>query len=84
MTGVLGCRAANLPLKYLGVPLGARYMGRCSWDPVIKIVERRHASWKRNFLSKGGRLTLVKSALSSIPIYQLSILKIPVNVAKKL
>lgn len=36
------------------------------------------------FLSKGGRLILVKSTLSNLPIYYLSVLTIPVQVAKQI
>lgn len=36
-----------------------------------------------NFLSKGGRLTLIKSKLTNLPIY-LSTIILPVNIAKRL
>jgi hypothetical protein len=42
------------------------------------------ASWKKLYLSKGGRVTLIHSTLSSIPTYYLSLSPIPVIVAKKL
>ena len=36
------------------------------------------------YLSKGGRLTLLKSTLSSLPTYFLSLFPIPVSVAKRI
>ena len=35
------------------------------------------AGWKRLYLSKGGRLTLLKNTLSSLPTYFLSLFTIP-------
>ena len=39
------------------------------------------ARWKRLYLSKGIRLNLLKSMLSSAPLYFLSLFPIPVSVA---
>jgi hypothetical protein len=44
-------------------------------------MERRLVGWKRMYLSKGGRLTLLKSKLSYLPTYLLSLFPIPVRVA---
>nr|GEY62738.1 RNA-directed DNA polymerase, eukaryota, reverse transcriptase zinc-binding domain protein [Tanacetum cinerariifolium] len=45
---------------------------------------KKLSSWKANLLSIGGRLTLVKSVLGSLPIYFLSIFKAPEAVISKL
>jgi hypothetical protein len=64
------------------MPLGASFKSISIWNGVIEKVERRLASWKKLYLSKGGRVTLIHSTLSSIPYY-LSMFPIPVSVAKK-
>ena len=46
--------------------------------------ERKLAGWKKLYLSKGGRLILLKSTLSSLPIYFLSLFTIPTHVANKI
>jgi hypothetical protein len=81
---ILGCRIGSLPMTYLGMPLGASFKSISIWNGVIEKVERRLASWKKLYLSKGGRVTLIHSTLSSIPSYYLSMFPIPVSVAKKL
>ena len=42
------------------------------------------AGWKRMYLSTGGRLTLLKSTLSKLPTYYLSLFPIPAKVAKRI
>uniref|UniRef100_A0A2N9HB65 Reverse transcriptase domain-containing protein n=1 Tax=Fagus sylvatica TaxID=28930 RepID=A0A2N9HB65_FAGSY len=54
---VLGGRIASLPMKYLGLPLGARYKSKEIWNPILEKMERRLAGWKRSYLSKGVWLT---------------------------
>ena len=73
----LGCRVGSLPVKYLGLPLGARHKALSMWDGVEERMRRRLALWKRQYLSKGGRITLIKSTLANIPIYQCPSLECP-------
>lgn len=73
-----------LPMTYLGLPLGASFKASSIWNGVIEKVEHRLAGWKKLYLSKGGRLTLIKSTLSNIPTYYLSLFPIPVSVALRL
>ena len=80
----LDCRVGALPLTYLGMPLGASYKAVSVWDPIIEKMERMLAGWKKLYLSKGGRLTLLKSMLSSLPTYFLSLFTIPVSVAHRI
>ncbi|RVW17209.1 putative mitochondrial protein [Vitis vinifera] len=68
----LGCKVGALPSVYLGLPLGANHKAISMWDGVEERMRRRLALWKRQYISKGGRITLIKSTLASIPIYQLS------------
>ncbi|XP_059599050.1 uncharacterized protein LOC132255193 [Vitis vinifera] len=80
----LGCRLGALPTVYLGLPLGAHHKTSSSWDGVEERMRRRLAQWKRQYISKGGRITLIKSTLASIPIYLLSLIRIPKAVAKRI
>nr|CAN62253.1 hypothetical protein VITISV_030569 [Vitis vinifera] len=84
MTVELGCRVGSLPTVYLGLPLGAYHKAPSMWDGVEERMRRRLALWKRQYISKGGRITLIKSTLASMPIYQLSLFRMPKIVTKRL
>jgi hypothetical protein len=84
LAGILGCRVASLPLTYLGLPLGASYKSKSIWVGVVEKMEKRLAGWKRLYLSKGGRVTLIKSTLSSIPTYFLSLFPLPMSIARRI
>jgi hypothetical protein len=81
MAGLLACKTSSLPLKYLGLPLGAHFKTKSSWDGIVEKMECQLASWKRMYLSKGGRVTLIKSTLSNLSMYILSLFPIPAIVA---
>ena len=66
---ILGCRIGSLPMIYLGMPLGVSHKSPTIWNPILERIERKLASWKKLYLSKGGRLTLLKSTLASLPTY---------------
>jgi hypothetical protein len=84
LASILGCGVASLPLKYLSLPLGAKYKDSHTWNNIIEKMENRLSGWKKLYLSKGGRLTLINNTLSSLPTYFLSLFPIPVGVANRL
>jgi hypothetical protein len=81
LANIIGCGIASLPAKHLGLPLGASYKSTNIWEGVIEKIEHRLASWQRLYLSKGGRVTLIKSTLANVPTYFLSMFSIPGSVA---
>ncbi|KAL5550775.1 hypothetical protein UlMin_000951 [Ulmus minor] len=78
------CKNGSWPMKYLGLPLGGNPNSADFWNPVIEKVGKRLDGWKKAFLSKGGRLTLIQSVLSSMPTYFMSLFKMPKVVAASL
>lgn len=65
----LGCAAGSLLSVYLGLPLEAKFESIRAWDLIVERFEKRLAGWTANYLSKGDCLTLIKSTLSSLPVY---------------
>ena len=70
-------------MSYLGMPLGAHFKDASIWNPILERVEKKLVGWKRLYLSKGDRLTLLKSTLSSLPTYYLSLFTIPQHIADR-
>ena len=71
-------------MKYLGMLLGTPYKIASVWNPILERMEKKLSGWKRLYLLKGGRLTLAKSTLSSLPMYYLSLFVIPIAMADRL
>ena len=84
LANILQCRVGSLPMKYLEMPLGTSIKTASIWNPILEKMEKKLSGWKRLYLSKGGRLMLLKSTLSSLPTYFLSLFTIPKAVAARL
>ena len=65
---VLNCRKGSLPVIYLGLPIGGDSRKLSFWKLVLDRIVARLSSWNNKFLSSGGRLVLLKSVLSSLPV----------------
>ncbi|EOY12746.1 Uncharacterized protein TCM_031281 [Theobroma cacao] len=81
---MINCKVGALPTNYLRLPLGANLRPMGTWQPIIDKFNSRLAGWKGQFLSMGGRLTLINSVLSSLPLFYLSIFRLPTMVKQKL
>ena len=84
LTCELGCRVRSLPSSYLGLPLGFKLNSTRVREGIEEKFRRRLAAWKRQYISKGGRLTLIRSTLSNMPRCLLSIFRMPKSVKSRL
>ena len=50
LAGILGCTTSTLPMKYLGLPLGAKFKAKEIWNEALEKMERRLAGWKRGYI----------------------------------
>jgi len=81
---ILNCEVKRTPFKYLGMPVGGCHK-RCEfWDEVVNRIKRRLGRWKGRYISMAGRICLIKSILSSIHLFYLSLFKLPSSVLKKI
>jgi hypothetical protein len=70
---IFTCPIGSLPMKYLGVPIDNKKINKSLWVPMIEKLEKRLVGWQGRFFSLGGKLTLLNSCLSNVPLYMLSI-----------
>ncbi|XP_030923333.1 uncharacterized protein LOC115950243 [Quercus lobata] len=79
LLNLLGCKQGTLPMKYLGLPMGAKCKDKLIWNPILEKIERRLAGWKclieklqRDFLWGGigdeSKFHLVKWSTVCTPI----------------
>ncbi|GKB34439.1 reverse transcriptase domain, reverse transcriptase zinc-binding domain protein [Tanacetum coccineum] len=78
------CSVGELPFTYLGLPIGQCMKRSNAWRPVIEKFKKRLCDWKAKTMSFGGRLTLVKSVLGSLPLYYFLMFRVPLSVIKSL
>ncbi|GKD33073.1 RNA-directed DNA polymerase, eukaryota [Tanacetum coccineum] len=78
-TAMVGCSTLSPLFKYLGVNVGATMSRLNSWNEVSDKISSRLSKWKLKTLSIGGRLTLLKSVLTAIPLYHMSLFKAPIG-----
>nr|GEW56295.1 RNA-directed DNA polymerase, eukaryota, reverse transcriptase zinc-binding domain protein [Tanacetum cinerariifolium] len=81
---LIACSILTAPFNYLDVKVGSNMSRITSWDDVISKVFLRLSKWKLKLLSIGGHLSLLKSVLTSIPLYHMSIFKVPIGVLNHL
>nr|CAD1825938.1 unnamed protein product [Ananas comosus var. bracteatus] len=63
-----GCEVKGFPLNYLGLPLSPKRLCKPDYMLLIEKVDNCLAGWKGLTLSRGGRLVLLNSVLSTIPL----------------
>ena len=70
----------NLPFHEANIYTNLQGINQCThirltreiWNPILEKMQLRLVGWKKLYFSKGGKLTLIKSTLPSMPTYFLS------------
>ncbi|XP_071740498.1 uncharacterized protein [Rutidosis leptorrhynchoides] len=84
MANYINCTAGSTPFTYLGLPIGVPTSHTSSWQPIVEKFDKRLSDWAAKSVSFGGRLTIIKSILSSIPLYYFSLFHAPATILKVL
>ncbi|XP_070025308.1 uncharacterized protein [Nicotiana sylvestris] len=84
LADIMGCNTGSFPTTYLGLPLGTKYKSTEIWNAVVEKFEKKLATWQRQYISLGDKLTLINNVLDSIPTYFMALFPIPTKVQKQL
>ncbi|KAL0394545.1 UNVERIFIED_CONTAM: hypothetical protein Slati_4420700 [Sesamum latifolium] len=76
---ITGFSMKALPITYLEAPLYKGNKRKSLYENLIDKVRTKISGWEHCHLSYGGRLQLIKTVLSSMPIYLLQVLNPPVS-----
>ena len=79
VTTILNCETMVVPFIYLGMPVDGSHKRDSFWNGVIEKVQARLSRWKGRCLTMAGRICLIKYVLSSIPLFYMSIFKLPLG-----
>jgi hypothetical protein len=80
-TSLVGCNSGRYPFRYLGIPMHDRQLLNSECSKVEERFQQKLLCWKAKYLSYGGRLVLLNSVLSRLPM---SFFEVPKGVLKKL
>jgi len=83
-TRTLNCSQMGNKFNYLGIEVGGNPRKEKFWEPVLGKFKSRLNVWKGRFLSMAGRICLIKSVITAIPLYYLSLFKAPESVYKRI
>jgi len=80
----LNCNTMRLPFKYLGIEVEGNPRKKQFWELVVNKIKARLSYWKGRFLSMEGRICLLKSVFTAIPLFYLSFFKAPNSVCNSI
>lgn len=83
MSASLGCSLSNSIGIYLGNCLDGEEVRLNSFNRLVQAINNKLQGWTGRFLSKAGRITLIKSILASLSTYYLSHMHVTKTQARK-
>jgi len=81
---ILNCDIMKAPFSYLGVMVGGNHKICVFWEGMLIKLRSRLSAWKGKSLSLAGRLCLIKSVLTSLPLFYVSIFCMPTTMVREM
>lgn len=77
LSAVLGCPISGFPQTYLGLPLSTTKLRLADMQPLICRHDKYLSGWAGRLPNPAGRTALLKSTLSSLPVYAMCSIALP-------
>jgi len=77
---LFGCVEGSFPFRYLGISMQYRKLSNKHRSSIEERFQKKLSGWKGKLLSSWGRLVLINSVLSSLPIFMMYFFLIPKGV----
>eukprot|EP00253_Pinus_taeda_P001756 PITA_01756 len=86
ITRILGFSASLSwsSFTYLGLPIFRKLAYNRDWIPLLDKFKAKIQAWGFSWLNLAGKSVLIKSFLSSLPIFQFSVILVPIGIIKKM
>lgn len=83
-TAISQIRSAASLGKYLGVNLGFNRNKTAHFHELLEKVDQRLSAWKLRMLNRAGKLCLIKSVVTAIPVYEMQVSWIPQSICNRI
>lgn len=80
----LGMRGAASFGKYLGIPIIPNKLKRSEYGGLLEKVKSSIRGWQLKFFNMAGRCTLIKSVISSFPVYGMPTTILPIAITNEI
>ena len=80
---ILNCDIMKTHFSYLGVTVVGNHKRCIFWEGILNKLRSRLCSWKGKSLSMAGRICLIKSVLTSLPLFYVSFFCMPATMVKE-
>ena len=80
---ILNCDIMKAPFSYLGVTVGGNHKRCAFWEGVLNKLGSKLCSWKGKSISLAGRVCLIKSVLTSLPLFYVFLFCMPATMVKE-
>ena len=79
---MLNCKLGSWPMRYLGIPISDSKLGASDFGGLKQKMSKRLDPWRGKHLSSGGKLVLLNSCLSSLPMFLMGFYLLPKGLHK--